>query len=79
MLQTQLNDFLDLLDLLVQTTNHVVCAVGHLLDHHEGDEGIDGRGKELLELVGVAEESDALSGGEFADVDAVRDIDDCSD
>jgi hypothetical protein len=76
MLQTQLDDFLDFLDLLVQATNHVVCAVGHLLDHHEGDEGIDGRGKQLLELVRVAEQGDALAGGEFADIDAVGDIDD---
>ena len=39
--EAELNHFFDLFDLLVQTTNHVVGAVGDLFDHHEGDEGID--------------------------------------
>ncbi len=40
-LEAELDHLLDLLDLLVQAADHVVCAVGHLLDHHEGDEWID--------------------------------------
>jgi hypothetical protein len=40
-LEAELDDFLDFLDLLVQTTNHVVCAVRNLLNHHEGDKGVD--------------------------------------
>ena len=34
-LDGQLNNFLDLLDLLVEATDHLVCAVWYLLDHHE--------------------------------------------
>ena len=73
-LQTQLDDLLDFLDLLVETTNHVVCAVGHLLDHHERDKRVDRGWQELLKLVRVAEERDALAGCEFADVDVVGDV-----
>ena len=74
--ETQLDDFFDFFDLLGETADHVVGAVWDLFDHHEGDEGIDGGGKGLFELVGVGEEGDAFADGEFGDVDAVGDVDD---
>lgn len=40
-LDGELDDLLDFLDLLLQTTNGLVRRVGDLLDTHEGDEGID--------------------------------------
>jgi len=49
----QFDDLLDLLDLLVETSDHLVRRVGDLLDHHEGDEGIDLVGEDLVEFVGV--------------------------
>lgn len=36
-LDGELDDLLDLLDLLVQSSDHLVRRVGNLLDHHEGD------------------------------------------
>ncbi len=51
--ESELDDLLDFLDLLVQATNHVVGAVGYLLDHHEGDERVDGGWEHLLELIRV--------------------------
>lgn len=75
-LEAQLDDFFDFLDLLVETTNHVVGAVGHFLDHHERYKGVDGRGEEFLELVAVGEEGDALSWGELGYVDIVGNVDD---
>jgi hypothetical protein len=41
MLDRQLDDFLDFLDLAIETADHFVCRVGNFLDHHEGDEGVD--------------------------------------
>jgi hypothetical protein len=31
----------DLENLLVETTHHLVCRVWHLLDFHQGNQGID--------------------------------------
>lgn len=75
MLQAELDDFFDFFDLLVEAADHVVGAVGDFLDHHEGDEGVDGGGEDLFELVGVGEEGDAFADGEFGDVDGVGYVD----
>jgi len=75
-LETELDDFFDLFYLLGEAADHVIRAVGHFLDHHERDEGVDGGGEGLFELVGVGEEGDAFADCEFADVDAVGDVDD---
>src|SRR5690242_15562786 len=77
MLQTQLDDLLNLLDLLIETTNHIVRAIWHLLDHHERNERVDRRRQKLLELVRVAEEGYALAGCEFANVDVVGNVNNC--
>ena len=78
MLETEFDNLLDLLNLLVQTTNHVVCAVGYLLNHHEGNKRVDRGREEGGKLVGVAEEGDTLARCEFRDVDVVGNVDDCS-
>lgn len=75
MFEAQLDDLFDLLDLLIQTTNHVVSAVWDLFDHHEGYERVDGRGEHLFEFVGVREERYALACCELGDVDRVGNID----
>jgi len=49
----EFDDFLDLLDLLVESSDHFVRGVRDLLDHHEGDERIDLVGEDLVEFVGV--------------------------
>ena len=58
-LHGQLDDLLDLLDLFVQTTDHLVRRVWHLLDHHEGNKGVDLVGEDLVYCVRVGAESDA--------------------
>ena len=40
MLETEFDDFLDFFDLLVQSSNHVICAVWDFLDKHERHEWI---------------------------------------
>ena len=39
-LDGQFNDLFDLFDLLVETADHVVGRVRHLLDHHQTDERV---------------------------------------
>ena len=74
--EAEFDHFFDLLDLLVEAADHVVRGVGHFLDHHEGDEGVDGGGEEGGEFVGVGEEGDSFAGGEFGDVYAFCHVDD---
>ena len=74
--EAKFDDFLDLLDLFVQATNHVVCAIRYLLDHHEGDKWVDRGWEEGRKLVGIAEEGDTLAGCEFRDVDVFGNVDD---
>jgi hypothetical protein len=50
-LDGQLDDFLDLLDLLVESSDHLVRRIRHLLDHHERDEWVLLRGEDRVELV----------------------------
>ena len=41
MLNGQLDDLFDLLNLLFETTNHVICGVRNFLDFHKSDERVD--------------------------------------
>jgi hypothetical protein len=53
MLDGELDHLLDLLDLLVQTTDHFVGAVGHLFDSHQADKRVDFVGQDLVQYVRV--------------------------
>lgn len=72
----QFDDLLDLLDLLVESSDHLVGGVRYLLDHHERDERIDLVGEDLVEFVRVGTESDAEVGSEEVDVDVWVKVDD---
>ena len=74
--EAELDDFLDLLDLLGQPADHIVRAIGNLLDHHEGHQGIHGGGEHLLQLVRIREQGDPFPNGEFGRVDGFGDVDD---
>lgn len=41
MLDGQLNNFLDLLNLLFETTNHVISGIGNFLNFHESDKRVN--------------------------------------
>lgn len=41
MFDGQFDDFLDLFDLLIESSDHVVGGVRHFLNFHQGDKGID--------------------------------------
>ena len=49
MLDGQLNHLLDLLDLLVETADHVIGGVGYLFDAHQADERVDLRSEKKEE------------------------------
>lgn len=76
MFKTELDDFFDFFDLLVQSTYHIVGAIGDFLHHHQGNKRIDGGGEHFLQLVGVGQEGHAFAHGELGDIDCVRDVDD---
>ena len=46
-------NLLDLLIGLIQATDHLVCAVGHLFDHHERYKRVDFVRKDFVKCVGV--------------------------
>lgn len=74
-LDGQLDDLLDLLDLLVETTDHLVRRVGHLLHHHERDERIDLVRQDRVEEVRVGAQGDAEVGSEGGNGDVGREVD----
>ena len=47
-LDGKFDDLLDFLNLLVETADHLVCAVWDFLNHHEGDERVDFVGEDLV-------------------------------
>lgn len=51
------DDFLDLLDLVLKTTNHIIGGIRNLLDHHERYQRIHLTRENLEEPVGVALQS----------------------
>ena len=51
MFDRQLYDFLDLLDLLIKSTNHIVSRVWHFFDLHKRNQGIDLGRKDLMQDV----------------------------
>lgn len=58
MLDRQLDDLLDLLDLLVESSNHIIGRIRHLLHLHETDQRVNFGGEDLVQDVGVTLESD---------------------
>ena len=75
----KLDDFFDFLDLLVESTYHLVRAVGNFLDHHEGDERVDFVGEDLVNCVGVTAKGYAEGGLEVSDVNFRVEVDDCQE
>lgn len=69
MLDGQLDHFLDLLDLLVQASNHFIGGVWHLLHHHEGHQGIHLVGQDLVQSVAVIPQSHAAVRGHLRQKD----------
>ena len=65
---------LDLLDLLVASTDHIVGRVRNLLDLHEADEGIHLGGQQQVQLVAVVAQRHADTGGDLADVNVLVNI-----
>lgn len=74
-LDGKLDNLLDFLDLLVETTDHLVRRVGNLLHHHERDERVDLVWQDRVEEVRVGAESDAEVGSEGGDGDIRREVD----
>jgi hypothetical protein len=50
MLDGELNDLLDLLNLLIQPSNHVVSRIRHLLHLHKTNEGVHFAGEDQVQL-----------------------------
>lgn len=75
-LDGQLDDLLDFFNLFVEPTDHLVGAVGDLLDHHEGDEWINFVGKDFVDGVGVGAEGDTEGHLELRDIDFWVNVDD---
>ena len=75
-LNGKLNDLLDLLDLLVETSHHLVCRVGNLLDHHERHERVDFVRQDLVKQVAVVLERHARVRCHLRHVDVLVHVDD---
>ncbi len=78
MAQAEFDDLFYFFDLLAQPADHIIGGIWDFLNHHEGDEGINGGGEHFFELVAVGEEGDAFSDGEFGWIDGFGYIDHCS-
>mmetsp|Transcript_399 Transcript_399/g.1076 ORF Transcript_399/g.1076 Transcript_399/m.1076 type:complete len:286 (-) Transcript_399:252-1109(-) len=70
-LDGQLDDLLDLLDLLVEPTDHIVGRIGDLLHLHEADERVHLAREHQVQDVAIVLQRDASGGGEGVDVDAL--------
>ena len=68
-LDGELDDLLDLLNLFVETANHLVRAVWNFLDHHKGHERVDLVGQDLVYRVRVGAEGDTKGRSELVNVD----------
>lgn len=76
MLDGKLDNLLDLHHLLLETTDHVVGGIGHGLDLHETDEGIDLGREDLVQRVGIVPHGDTGVGLKVVDVDPLVEIND---
>lgn len=76
MLHRQLNNLLDLLDLLVQTTDHFVSAVWHFLDHHQADQWVDFVGQDLVEEIAIVLKGNSCVWCHLGHVDVLVNIND---
>jgi len=76
MFDGQLNDFFDLLDLLVYTSNHLVCAVRGFLHTHELNQGVNLARQDFVEHVAVALERNACVGLAIINRNVLVNVDD---
>lgn len=76
-LNGQLDNFLNLLDLLVQTTNHLICTIRNLFDHHERDEGVDLVGEDGMEEVRIGSKGNSDVRGKGRDGDIGGEVNHC--
>ena len=75
-LDGQLDHLLDLLDLLVDATDHVVRRVGHLLHLHQAHQRVDLARQHEVQHVRVVLQRHAVVGLELGDVDGLVNIHD---
>ena len=76
MLDGQFDDFLNFFDLLVETSNHIVGGIWYFFDFHEGDEGIDLGGENLMKDVVIGTDCDSQVGLDIFDFDRLIEVDD---
>ena len=76
MFDGELDDLLDFHHLLLEAADHVVGGVGHGLDLHEADEGVDLGREDLVQRVGIVPHGDTSVGLEVVDVDPLVEIND---
>ncbi len=76
MLHRELDDFLDLFNLLVETTDHLVRAVRDFLDHHERNQRVYFIRENFVNGVRVGAESNTEGSFELVDVDFRVKVDD---
>eukprot|EP00050_Salpingoeca_kvevrii_P006166 m.287788 g.287788 ORF g.287788 m.287788 type:complete len:445 (-) comp11847_c0_seq1:145-1479(-) len=74
-LDGELDDLLDLLDLLVETANHLVRAVGDLFDHHERDQRVNLARQDFVQRVAIVAQCHSEVGRELCDIDAGVEVD----
>mmetsp|Transcript_28705 Transcript_28705/g.56057 ORF Transcript_28705/g.56057 Transcript_28705/m.56057 type:complete len:250 (-) Transcript_28705:165-914(-) len=67
-LDGELDNLLDLLDLLLESTNRLVRRVGNLLHAHQGHQRVDLAGKDLVKDIAVVTEGDAEVGLDLGDI-----------
>ncbi len=71
------DDFLDLFDLLVETSDHLVRAVRDFLDHHERNKRVDFVRQDFVKGIRIGTEGNAQRGFQSVDVDFGVDINNC--
>ena len=76
MLDGKFDDFLDLLNLLIKSSYHVVGGVRHFLYLHEGDKRIDLGGQNLVQNVVIGPDCHSEVGLDILDLDGLIDVDD---
>ena len=69
--KTQLVYLFDLLDLLIKTTNHVICAIWNLLHLHEADQGIHLGRQQQMQRVAIVTQGNSSTSSNFVDVNVL--------
>lgn len=75
-LDWEFDDLLNFLDLLVEASDHVVCTVRHLLDHHQRNERIHFVWQDFMDLVRIRPKGDAQSWSDGGNIDVGVKVDD---